>query len=261
TRVVVGVDGSSGSAAAVRWAAIEARLRQTELRVLTAFQRKLPARHAASSAQTQPSASAEAAAIIHDAVAQARSAAPGVDVRGVALPGYAVPVLLHAEEDAALLVVGSHRGGGMPGLPHGSVCSQVATHARGSVVVVRGGSAVDGGPVVVGVGDDPAAGTVIDRAFEEASLRSAPVVAVTAASNGGRPADDDLAPWRERFPAVVAEREVIHGKPDKVLVQRCREAQLVVVGPRRHGFEGVMLGPVGTRLLQRAECPVLVARS
>ncbi len=256
TRVVVGVDGSSGSAAAVRWAATEARLREAELRVVAAYQR----RHATSTSAAGPSAGERARAVVHDAIAQARAAAPGVDVRGVALPGYAVPVLLHAEEDAALLVVGSHRGGGMPGLPHGSVCSQVATHARGSVVVVRGDSALDG-PVVVGVGADAAAATVIDRAFEEASLRHAPVVAVTVAPNGG-PAgtDDDLAPWRERFPKVVAEREVLAGRPEKVLAQRCRQAQLVVIGPRRHGYEGVMLGPVGTHLLQRADCPVLVAR-
>jgi nucleotide-binding universal stress UspA family protein len=245
TKVVVGVDGSSGSSAAVRWAAIEARLREAELRVLTAFQRR--------------DAGAQAAGLVHDAVARARAAAPGVQVRGVALPGYAAPVLLHAEEDAALLVVGSHRGGGMPGLPHGSVCSQVATHARGSVVVVRGESTVDDGPVVVGVADDEAAHTVIDRAFEEASLRGAPVVAVTVGTSAGT--DDDLAPWRKRFPRVVAEREVLAGRPDRVLEQRCRQAQLVVVGPRRHGFEGVLLGPVGTRLLQRADCPVLVARA
>jgi nucleotide-binding universal stress UspA family protein len=56
------------------------------------------------------------------------------------------------------------------------------------------------------------------------------------------------------------EREYAAGRPDKVLVQRCQEAQLVVVGPRRHGFEGVMLGAVGSELLRRAACPVLIAR-
>jgi hypothetical protein len=39
-----------------------------------------------------------------------------------------------------------------------------------------------------------------------------------------------------------------------------REARLVVVGPRRHSPPGVLLGPIGTRLLQRAGCPVLIAR-
>src|SRR4051812_38081071 len=41
-RIVVGVDGSAGSAAAVRWAATAARLRDAELRVLTAYHRDRP---------------------------------------------------------------------------------------------------------------------------------------------------------------------------------------------------------------------------
>jgi nucleotide-binding universal stress UspA family protein len=185
-----------------------------------------------------------------------------------------VPVLLHAAEEATLVVVGDRGKGGLPGLPTGSVGSQVATHSRGSVVVVRGRSAADAGPVVVGV-DGGAAGTIIARAFEEAALHGAALLAVTAQTSArtargsgastaeavlGSDLDSQLDPWREKYPEVQAEREVVAGRPDKVLVQRSRQAQLVVVGPRRHGFEGVLLGSVGTRLLQRADCPVLVAR-
>jgi nucleotide-binding universal stress UspA family protein len=44
------------------------------------------------------------------------------------------------------------------------------------------------------------------------------------------------------------------------MVDSCREAQLAVVGPRRRGNEGVLLGAIGTRPLRRAGCPVLIAR-
>jgi nucleotide-binding universal stress UspA family protein len=260
TRIVVGIDGSAGSTAAVRWAAAEAQRRNVELRVLTAYQRQHPGLHFTAGRQTQREAEHEATAVVHAAVTEARSIAPNVEVRAVALAGYAVPVLLHAAEEAALLVVGS----------------QVATHAKASVVVVRGRPGADTGPVVVGVDEGPSAGTIIGHAFEVAALRSAAVLAITVQANGrtrarsaqhtaeavlGSDLNSHLDPWREKYPDVRAEREVIGGRPDKVLVERSRSAQLVVVGPRRHGFEGVLLGSVGTRLVERADCPVLIART
>jgi len=256
-RIVVGADGSPGSVLAVRWAAAEARLREAELRVFTAYHRRDPSR------QHDDGASA----VVREAVTQARAIAPEIEVRGMAMPGYAAPILLHAAEEAALLVVGDRRRGSLPGQPLGSVGSQVATHARASVVVVRGRPGCDDGPVVVGVDDGPAASTIIGRAFEEAALRDATLLAVTANGQAstarealGAEIDPQLDPWREKYPSVRVEREYAAGRPDKVLVQRCQEAQLVVVGPRRHGYQGVMLGAVGSELLRRAACPVLIAR-
>jgi nucleotide-binding universal stress UspA family protein len=242
-RIVVGVDGSPGSRAAVQWAAAEAGLRGLELRVLTAYHR--------------PEEGSATGAILHDAVTLARAAAPGIDVTCMAQAGYAVPVLLHAAEVADMVVVGCRHAGGLPGAPHGTVGNQVATHARCCVVVVRGRTGSDTGPVVVGVGDSAADGPVLGRAFEEAALRSAPVLAVTTQDRG---LADSLAAWRDKFPEVPAECEVADGDPGRVLADRSRQARLVTVGPRRHGFEGVMLGAIGGRLVDRADCPVLIAR-
>ena len=99
SRIVVGVDGSPHDTPAVTWAATEAVRRGAELRVLTAYYRRRstpgsPARHSAES---------HAAEAVHRAVAQAREVAPGVEVRCQALPGYAVPVLVHASDEAAML--------------------------------------------------------------------------------------------------------------------------------------------------------------
>lgn len=275
TRIVVGVDGSAGSAVAVRWAAAEARLREAELRVVTAYHREHTALHFTAGRQAQSAADQEAAAVVHAAVADARAAAPDLEIRAMALHGYAVPVLLHAAEEAALLVVGTRGEGGVPGLPFGSVGTLVATQAKVSVVVVRGRPDAGTGPVLAGVDESPAAGTVLGHAFEEAALHRAALLALTVQTDGRRSAGSDrssaetvlgsepdgqLGPWREKYPDVRADREIVAGRPDKVLVQRSRDAQLVVVGPRRHGFEGVLLGSVGTRLVQRSECPVLIAR-
>ncbi|MEV4642352.1 universal stress protein [Actinoplanes sp. NPDC049548] len=261
-RIVAGADGSPGALAAVRWAAAEARLREADLRVVTAYHRIEPQPNQAPDAVT--------ATVLHEAVAAARAAAPEVDVRGLALPGYAVPVLLHAAEVATLLVVGSRGNRRMPGMPSGSVGNQVATQSLGCVVVVRGRADADDGPVLVGVDDSTAAGPVIGRAFEEAALRRAPLLAITARDTAGESVaraalgselDDQLDPWREKYPEVRAEREIVAGRPDRVLAERSHQARLVVAGPRRHGFEGVLLGEVGTRLLHHAGCPVLIARS
>jgi nucleotide-binding universal stress UspA family protein len=255
-RIVVGTHGSPGSDAAVDWAAAEARLRDAELRVVVAYHRQ------------QTAGPPDTPRVLHDAVTRARAVAPGVEVSGVAMPGYAAPVLLHAAEGAALVVVGQRGGGSLPGLSFGAVSSQVATQARCSVVVVRGRPDCDTGPVVVGVDDSPATDAVIGRAFEEAALRGATILAITAGAGHHQPSagtaggdlDDRLDPWRRKYPAVGAEREYVSGRPDKVLVENCRQARLAVVGPRRHGYEGVLLGAIGARLLRRADCPVLISR-
>jgi nucleotide-binding universal stress UspA family protein len=272
TRIVVGVDGSPGSIAALRWAAAEARRRQTDLRVLTAYHRQISGKTFTTGLPAPPIADDRRADIVHTAVTHARSVAPDIEVRGVALPGYAAPVLLHAAEEAALLVVGDRRGGGLPGRPTGSVGTQVANHARSSVVVVRGRPDADTGPVVAACDEGPAATTIIGRAFEEAARRGAPLLVISAAG-GGRPPggptaesgadtdiDSQLEVWREKYPEVEVQREVVTGRTDKALIERSRQAQLVVMGPCRHGPEPTLLDPVGVRVLQNADCPVLVAR-
>jgi nucleotide-binding universal stress UspA family protein len=171
-----------------------------------------------------------------------------------------------------MLVVGDRGGGHLPGLSVGSVSNQVATRAKSTVAVVRGRPATATGPVVAAIGDDPDADLVLGWAFEEAALRGAEVLAVTARTGRDRSShptaeealgtdlDSRLDPWRRKFPGVRARREIVAGRPERVLVQSCEQAQLVVVGPRRHGYQGVLLGAIGTRLLHRAACPVLVVR-
>jgi nucleotide-binding universal stress UspA family protein len=272
TRIVVGVDGSPGSTAALRWAAAEARRRQTDLRVLTAYHRQISGRTFTTGLPAPPITEDKRADIVHAAVTHARSVAPDIEVRGVALPGYAAPVLLHAAEEAALLVVGDRRGGGLPGRPSGSVGTQVANHARSSVVVVRGRADADTGPVVAACDDGPAATTIIGRAFEEAARRGAPLL-VVATGAGARPPggptaedvlgtdiDSQLEVWREKYPEVEVRREVVTDRTDKVLVERSQRAQLVVMGPCGHGPEPTLLDAVCVRVLQHADCPVLVAR-
>jgi nucleotide-binding universal stress UspA family protein len=283
-RIVVGVDGSAAGTAAVRWAATEAWLREVELQVLVAYHWRRPGMRFPSSGQLQRAADQRATAIVDAAVAEARSIATNIPVRGAAVVGYAAPVLLKAAHDADLMVVGSRGRGGF-GLLLGSVSSQVATHAPCSVAVVRGRGNTATGTVVVGIDESPSAAAAAGLAFEEAALRrSATLVAVTAYTTPLPPVTVGLTPlpyyaetveadlrraltgqltgWRDKYPNVTSHGEVVNGDAADVLVEKSRQAQLVVVGARsRRGFEGLLLGSVGLHLLHHADCPVLIARS
>jgi nucleotide-binding universal stress UspA family protein len=267
--VVVGVDGSAGSRQALRWATAEARRRCGRLRVIAAYR---PASEGPAAEET-----------LRGMVAMTRSAAPHLTVTGLSVNGSPVPVLSAAAGDGALLVVGTRgHGGGVSHFLLGTTGLQLATHAAGSVVVVRG-DLDHTGPVVVGADGSPAAEPAIAMAFREAAEHGCPVLAVRAYEIpvprwGERidPLDFDLErlqglesgsllqsiePWREKYPGVPVEAALKCGDAADVLTAASAGARLVVVGTRGHGgFAGLLLGSVGRKLLHRARCPVMIAR-
>jgi nucleotide-binding universal stress UspA family protein len=141
-RIVVGVDGSETSRAALRWAAQEARAHDSELHVVHAWD--MPA--AASGVgltSARPSTSAtepyhQAAQQLVSAVVEGElgSQSP-TNVRPSIGRGSAASVLLEAAKGADLLVVGSRGHGGFAGLLLGSVSAKMANHAPCPVVIVR----------------------------------------------------------------------------------------------------------------------------
>jgi nucleotide-binding universal stress UspA family protein len=284
--IVVGVDGSAAGTAAMRWAATEAWLRETELQILTAYHWRIPGMRFSNSGDLQRAADQRTAAIVDAAVAEARTIAPNVTVRGAASVGYPAHVLLKAAEDAELMVVGSRGRSGFNGLLLGSVSSQVATNAPCPVAVVRGRANIATGPVVVGVDGSPSADAAAGQGFEEAARRRNTTLTAVAvyptplplATVGIPPVGVDdadhvdadlhrdltgwLAGWRAVHPDIPVDYEVVNGAAADVLVEKSRQAQLVVVGARsRRAFEGLLLGSVGLHLLHHADCPVLIART
>lgn len=68
----------------------------------------------------------------------------------------------------------------------------------------------------------------------------------------------DLEP---RDPAVDVRTSIEEGNPAKVLIERSKDADLLVVGFRGHGgFAGMLLGSVSQHIVAHAECPVVVVR-
>ena len=137
--IVVGVDGSDASAAALHWAVEEARLRGTTLRVVHTWTRLvesgplgMPMLVDGTLVESLRSAAEE----IVDRMVSEESVS-GVEVHRDVLEGGAAQALLDAATGADLLVVGSRGHGGFVGLLLGSVSQQCAHHASCPVVIVR----------------------------------------------------------------------------------------------------------------------------
>jgi len=117
-RIVVGVDGTARTVAALRWAATEALRRDAELYAVHAWGDALrPASYAPVGDHATPEKCARrAAARLAEAVHAAFGATPPVPVREVVDDRAAVPALLDHARDAELLVVTTRAAGaGRPG--------------------------------------------------------------------------------------------------------------------------------------------------
>jgi nucleotide-binding universal stress UspA family protein len=265
--ILVGVDGSLPSLAAVDVGLREAALRGLPVRIV-----QVDTAAAATASDTPAALSA----------ALDRAAAGPAEARlsGEVLPGDPSTVLVRESATAALVVVG-HRGlGGLPELLLGSVAVKVAAHAHCPTVVVRGPGR-ERGDVVVGVDGSGANDAAIGFAFEEADLRGAELLAIHAVTGPAFTGPSDavlydprfeeartakllaeaVVGWHDKHPTVSARRKVVWAPAARTLVDAAGKAQLVVVGARGASlFVGVRLGSICHTVLHHAECPIAVVR-
>lgn len=281
--IVVGVDGSEVALDAVRWAALESRRRDTGLRLVDAVGLMPPSRPGDPRVGVlyREALRGEAADAVAVAAALARRTVPGTDVVTEVLTGEPVASLVAESGRASLVVLGDRGVGGVAALLVGSVAVALAAHAHCPVVVVRGsadgGPVPTAGPVVVGVDGSPGGAAALAFAYEAASTRRVPLVAVHAWQDtvAGRMASTPedrvacqeenlaewLAAWGARFPDVTVDRVAVRDRAAPALLERAVGAQLVVVGSRGRGtFAGLVLGSVSQALLHHATCPVAVVR-
>jgi nucleotide-binding universal stress UspA family protein len=138
--IVVGVDGSPHSQAALDWALDEAALRNahlTALAVAPAVTGYWGIFSQADSSHEEQERVNQAAKDMVEKAAQ-RHGHQQVAVRTVS--GVPSDELLKASADADLVVVGARGGGGFARLRMGSVSTQVTAHAHCPVVVVQSGA-------------------------------------------------------------------------------------------------------------------------
>ncbi|MCC5478320.1 universal stress protein [Streptomyces barringtoniae] len=282
--LVVGVDGSDSSLAAVDWAVDEAARHGLPLHLVHASLWELYEGAQPSFSTDRPAEEVMAEHIVASCVERARRRNPEVNVSGKALPEDAVSALLRTAPEAFALVTGSRGRGEIAGMLLGSVSLAVAARAVCPVVVIRGAEANRRGAygrVVVGVGDASGGAAAVRFAVREAEVRGCALTAVRAWRNPSQePVDhmliaDDAARLREEraatsledalreavreHPQVDVRREAVEGTAHRVLLRESAEADLIVVGAqRRHGHFGLQLGRVGHTLLHHSDCPVAV---
>lgn len=140
--IVVGVDGSDHSVAALEWAIDEARRRGSKVEVLHSWQYLPVVAEPMAGAPPIPfeELAQNAQRIADDAIAKATGGAdPGVALEVKLIEGPPAAALLDAAKRADLLVVGSRGRGGFKGLLLGSVSQQLTHHAHCPVVILPKG--------------------------------------------------------------------------------------------------------------------------
>ena len=138
-RIVVGVDGSPSSNAALRWAAEEAELIVAELELFHTWQWLASAGWAYIPSDFDPRH--DAGTVLAGSVEPVRSLHPDLAISAVTAEGQAADVLVRASEGADLLAVGNRGHGELTGMLLGSVSEYCVAHAHCPVLVMHGASA------------------------------------------------------------------------------------------------------------------------
>ncbi|NNM98064.1 MAG: universal stress protein [Candidatus Dormibacteraeota bacterium] len=135
-RIVVGVDGSSHSLAALRWACDEARLRHDSLELVAAWSIPSAALDIASEDVVGALLGAAEEAIVAARKEVARCG-PDLEVKTEVRQGQPARILVEQAEGADLLVLGSRGLGDFKSLLLGSVSQECSHHSPVPLVIVR----------------------------------------------------------------------------------------------------------------------------
>ena len=285
--IVVGVDGSAASDAAVRWATAEAAMRGLPMTLMhvvapVVVSWPLGPMHA-NITQWQHDRGREILDRSQQIAVGSMPTGQDADVCTESQSAGPVPSLLAASKEAAMVVVGSRGLDAVRRHLLGSVSSGLIHHALCPVALVHdadwGSKVSAGAPVLVGIDGSPASEAATALAFDEASRRGVDLLALHAWSDvgvfpilgmdwhtyrdqGEEALAERLAGWQERYPDVRVQRRLVCDRPAHWLIGESDGAQLVVLGSHgRGGYAGMLLGSVSTAVAEAARVPVIVARS
>jgi nucleotide-binding universal stress UspA family protein len=255
--IIVGVDGSEGSRAALHWGARTAGARGDGLRAIAAWQ--YPGRAATPAGPAKlpgPDEMDERTcenlrALVRE---ELETGADRVDIEAGRGPAAQVLLGVAARTDADMLVLGARGLGGFDGLLLGSVSQQCVEHSPCPVVVLRGGRDLPLGPIVIGLDGSEGADRALEWTVDLAEATGSAIVAVHAP---GAAADSEVLDAArhalERWCAPIRHRGITHemriepgdARTALELAAEASDASLLVVGSRGLGaIRGLLLGSV-----------------
>ncbi|WP_431768052.1 universal stress protein [Mycobacterium mantenii] len=283
--ILVCVDGSAASDAAVAWATREAIMRGLPITVMHVVAPVVVGWPVGQLYADMPEWQRESAQQVVDQACKTVTAnlngAKQPEIRTETIYSSVVPTLIEASRDASIIVAGSQGLGALGRLLLGSVTARLLHHAHCPVAVIHSDADVTpaaNAPVLVGIDGSPASEAAVSLAFDEASRRGVDLVALHAWSDVGvfpmlgmdwRDSEAEgqeilaerLAGWHDQYPDVCVKRLVVCDKPARWLLAEAEDSQLVIIGSHgRGGFAGMLLGSVSSLVAQSAMVPVIVTR-
>jgi nucleotide-binding universal stress UspA family protein len=270
--IVVGIDGSKAAIRAALWAVNEAVSRDVPVRLLYVIEQG-DTLGADSEAAARKLATAETA--VRRAVTAIEATGQPVKTETEIANGPPIRSLIGASASAATVCVGA------VGLRHfrpgrvGSTAAALAISAQCPVAIIRDHHNQPGQPargIVVEVDGSPDNGVLLAAAMEEARLRNATVQAMlcrrtlsddtAAEGEGDRRAladlDRRLARWKHRYPHLRVQSVAVHGTLLEYLAYNRPSVELVIVGAHNREHLKELIGPVGSSILQDADCSLLI---
>lgn len=285
--IVAGADGSEESLAATAWAAVEAARRHAPLCIVHVVDHDPgPSTHTHLvghdlAGRFRHELPHHARAVLAKAARRAALAAPGIDLRAIAVYGHAGQMLTAITARVPLLAVGTRGASGLPGLRVGPVALQLARRAKCPVVFARADSSPVFNEIMVGTDGNDDAAAALGFGFGEANTRHARLTALRIwaqphaarlegyhnwmlsvgplSTSAAASLAEQVAPWRQKYPGVLVTEGTVHGQPGCALSMLSGHADLVVVaGDRLRPGVPPGSGSVADALLHHAKCPVAV---
>jgi nucleotide-binding universal stress UspA family protein len=253
--VVVGIDGSPASRAAVDFAATQAHRRRLPLLLVHGYQPSVTYGPSVVIAYDGATHLQDAWTMLRAEPARVHRRYPDLRISTAVTIGDPGHVLVDESHLAAFVVVGAHGLGNFDGTSLGSVSGWAATHAGAPVVVVRPPAADHVTRprfgVAVGIDGSPGSAAAVGFAYDLAATCGTDLTAVYAYAapptewyadpvEARQEADlmlaEALAGWQERYPEVEVVRRAVHtSNPLGTFIEEAADAELIVLGARGRG--------------------------
>ncbi|MGX1161260.1 nucleotide-binding universal stress UspA family protein [Arthrobacter sp. SLBN-100] len=277
--IVVGVNGSGGSEAAMLWSLQRAARHKLSVIAVHA----LDDRWMSPEFTYQDVIRESGMQLLRQVQEDAAKKEPGVDVRIRLGEGSPASVLKDLSRDASMVVIGSHNRTWADGGPMTDRALQVVAASDCPVAVIPQDQGPAGRGVVVGVDGSEESLQAVALAAAEADREGDVLTAVLAFrrpswwAQRGMPVRglaeaieeedrivlaESVAGLTDKYPDLVVRQRLENDEdPAKALVAAAADARLLVLGSRgRGGFSRLLLGSTAHAVLQRVPCPTVVTR-